>query len=80
MSEIHTRKLRVTGASLSVTIPKAIREELSLEEGRDVTVRGEAGHIIVAPVRGKMSPKDRVAMYEAKGLKPGPLLHEQDTL
>lgn len=52
MSEIHTRKLRVTGASLSVTIPKAIREELSLEVGREVTVQvNEDNQIVITPIR-----------------------------
>ena len=73
----ETRTLRKVGRSVLLTIPKVICDSLNLSEGKDVEIKAANGQMVIRPVREKMSVKDRIAQYQAKGItEVAPLFHD----
>ena len=70
------RKLRKSGASLAITIPSRICKTLNFNEGGNVEIKIERNKLVIKPVKEKMSVKDRIAMYQKRGLRISETLHD----
>ena len=77
-TNIETRKLRKSGASLALTIPREMCKLLKLEEGLKVEFKIEKNQLLIKPVRQKMAVQDRIAMYIEQGLKRSGTLHDPE--
>ena len=77
-TNIETRKLRKSGASLAVTIPSGMCKLLKLEEGLNVEFQVDKNRLLIKPIRQKMTVQDRIAMYKEQGLKRSETLHDPE--